>query len=81
MTHSLEVLINEGGIDPEPYFDIAADSLIGEHGAGALDLAAMALCRMDALGDREGMVLWHGVQSAIRRRMPGDCGEAESRLH
>ncbi|MEX1147492.1 MAG: hypothetical protein WEB93_03825 [Sphingomonadales bacterium] len=75
MTPELNALIRDGGIDPAPLFDIAAHSLIAEYGTGALALADHALGRMDVLGDEDGLALWHGVKTAIRRRLPGNpCG-------
>lgn len=66
---ALQALIDEGGIDPAPYFEMAADSLLVRHGREALGLSDRAIEDVKAAGDDEGLVLWREVRAVLARRL------------
>lgn len=55
--------------DPDVYFTIVADNLITKFGDCALQFADVALARMQAVGDSEGLAMWEGVQCQLVQRM------------
>ena len=57
------------GFDPEVYFTIVADNLISKFGECALQFADVALAKMQAMGDDEGLAMWEGVQDQLVRRI------------
>ncbi len=55
--------------DPDVYFAIVADNLITKFGDCALQFADVALAKMQAMGDDEGLAMWEGVQGQLVQRI------------
>lgn len=55
--------------DPDVYFAIVADNLITKFGECALQFADVALAKMQAMGDDEGLAMWEAVQCQLVRRI------------
>jgi hypothetical protein len=64
-----KILMPTPEFDPDVYFAIVADSLITKFGECALQFADVALAKMQALGDDEGLIMWEGVQCQLVRRI------------
>lgn len=55
--------------DPDVYFTIVADSLLTKFGECALQFADVALAKMQAMGDDDGLAMWEGVQCQLVKRI------------
>ncbi|RMB02769.1 hypothetical protein [Eilatimonas milleporae] len=54
--------------DPDIYYGIVAENLFKNFGARALSVADMALNKMRALGDKEGLGIWLAIHEHLATR-------------
>ncbi len=80
-TPTLQALLDEGDIDPRPYFEIVANNLLTRCGWHALRLATMATEQVRQAQDAESLVLWQGVRSVLMERLRGVSAEDGPVIH